>query len=57
MSLNRQIKEDKINKIIDKYRTNFFKEIDSNKSILVEAFIKYYGEEYRNIITKRLNNT
>jgi len=57
MSLIRHIKENKINKIIDKYSTNFFKEIDSNKSILVEAFIKYYGEEYRNIITERLNNT
>lgn len=57
MKLIEYIKEKRIDKIVDKYSKLFLKEIDSNKSILIEAFIKYYGEEYRNIITERLNNT
>lgn len=43
--------------ILDKYKNEIKTGFLQNKSILLESLIEYYGEEYREIITDRFNNT
>lgn len=57
MGLIEYIREKKIDKMIHEYNKDFFKALNDNKNILLEAFVKYYGEEYRKVITTRMNNT
>lgn len=47
----------KTNKVLEKYANEYFKSIEKNKNILIEAFIQYYGEKYRNTITEKINET
>ena len=39
--------------MIDKYNVIYKKSIDYNKSKLIDAFVKYYGEEYREEIPEK----
>ena len=41
--------------MVDKYNTLYIKNIDSNKDKLIEAFVNYYGEEYRIKISNKIN--
>lgn len=45
----------KYEKLIAKYDELIKETLNSNKRILIESFVDYYGEEYRNIIEKRYN--
>lgn len=45
----------KYEKLKVKYDNLIRETLDSNKRILIESFVDYYGEEYRNIIEKRYN--
>lgn len=38
-----------------KYERLYNETLDKNKDILIESFIEYYGEEYRDVITSRFN--
>ena len=49
------IKKD-VKKIFDKYAKENLTAIMDNKYYLIEAFVKYYGEEYRSYITNVINN-
>lgn len=39
----------------DKYDEIVEQTLARNKSILIESFVEYYGEEYREIIERRYN--
>lgn len=45
----------KYKKIKNKYDNLIKETLNFNKDILIESFVEYYGEEYRNIIEKRYN--
>ena len=47
----------KVKNIINRYNNNLFNELNNNINILIDAFTLYYGEEYRNIITEKINHT
>lgn len=48
--------KEEFDSICKKYSDEYFEEIEKNKKILIEAFVIYYGEKYRNIITERFNS-
>lgn len=43
-------------KLKSKYDKLIKDSLNSNKKILIESFVEYYGEEYRNTIEKKLND-
>lgn len=45
----------KYKKFKNKYNNLIQETLNSNKNILIDSFVEYYGEEYRNIIEKRYN--
>ena len=45
----------KFKKLKIKYDNSIKETLNSNKDILIESFVEYYGEEYRNKIEKRYN--
>lgn len=46
-----------VSSIIKNYNINFFELLNANIEILIEAFINYYGKEYRNIISEKIKKT
>lgn len=46
----------KFDQQFDEYANDFFSSFEKNKPLLIEAFVKYYGEEYRDKITSKINN-
>ena len=42
-------------KLIDAYNEYYIDRLNSNKDKLIESFVIYYGEKYRNIIVERFN--
>lgn len=45
----------KYEKLKEEYNQLIIESFSKNKSILIEAFVEYYGEKYRSIIEKRYN--
>lgn len=43
-------------KFITDYNKAFFKNLESKKNIVIDAFIEYYGENYREKITQDINS-
>lgn len=52
-----QLKNSIIDNISSDISKNYLESLNKNKSILIDAFIKYYGKEYEKRITSRINNT
>ena len=46
----------KFDRQFNEYADAFFSSFEKNKPILIDAFVKYYGEEYRDKITSKINN-
>ena len=42
--------------MLKKYMSDFSNKYSKDKDIIIESFIEYYGEEYREKITSRINN-
>ena len=47
---------EEINKIAGKYASKQISEFEKNRNTLIEAFVEYYGEKYRDLITNRISN-
>lgn len=45
------------NQILINHNKNYLKTINENLTIIINSFVMYYGEEYRDIITSRIKNT
>lgn len=42
--------------VIHRCNDSYKRKINSNKDAIIEAFIEYYGEKYRDLITEKYNN-
>ena len=42
--------------MLKKYMSDFSNKFSKDKDIIIESFIEYYGEEYREKIASRINN-
>lgn len=47
---------EKYEELIERYQTDYSNRFDNNKDKLIEAFVLYYGEEFRDKITNVIND-